>query len=50
LRLGDENKERKIEEETTGQKYKVRICYTQGGHKQNNREYTSITSLKGDMQ
>jgi len=29
LRLGEEIK--KIEE-TTGQKYNVRICYTQGGH------------------
>jgi len=26
-------KARKIEAETTGQQYNVRICYTQGGHK-----------------
>jgi len=30
--LGEERKKKK-KEETTGQKYNVRICYTQGGHK-----------------
>jgi len=32
-----QGKKRKIEEETTGQKYNVRICYTQGDHKQEGR-------------
>jgi len=28
-----EDRKKKNKEETTGRKYNVRICYTQGGHK-----------------
>jgi len=42
LRLGEE-KDRKKKEETTGQKYNVRICYTQGGH--NKKIVVSVAPL-----
>jgi len=49
LRLREEKEERKKKkktEETTGQKYNVRVCYTQGGHTEKKKKIEETTGQK----